>query len=177
MTRRRTLYLPALIVAVVLMACAAAVLAVSEKAEAPFAGKNGRIAYASLAESGPVFESIYTINPGGGGKTKVTAGLYPSFSPDGKKIAYTGYDGHDYEIYIINPNGRGKFQLTHNNKDEFDPSYSPDGKKIAYSGLASLDRNGAESDIYTINAGGGGKTQVTSTDNAHEFHPSWGSRP
>jgi hypothetical protein len=54
---------------------------------------------------------------------------------------------------------------------------SPDGKKVAYSGLAGLDRNGAESDIYTINAGGGGKTQVTSTDNAQEFHPSWGRRP
>mgnify|MGYP003297384132 CR=1 FL=1 len=40
---RRMLYLPALIVAAVLMACAAALLTVSEKAEATFPGKNGRL--------------------------------------------------------------------------------------------------------------------------------------
>jgi hypothetical protein len=40
MTRRTRLYLPALLVgAAVLMACAAVVLAVSEKAEATFPGK------------------------------------------------------------------------------------------------------------------------------------------
>ncbi len=42
----RTLYLPALIVAGVLLACAAGLLALSEKkAQAAFPGKNGRIAY------------------------------------------------------------------------------------------------------------------------------------
>ena len=42
---RRTLYLPALIVAAVLVACAGGLLALSEKAEATFPGKNGKIAY------------------------------------------------------------------------------------------------------------------------------------
>ena len=60
MTGRRTLYLPALIVVAVLMACVAALLAVSEKAEATFAGKNGKIAY----ENNRV---IYTVKPDGGG--------------------------------------------------------------------------------------------------------------
>jgi hypothetical protein len=60
MTGRRTLYLPALIVASVLMACAAAVLAVSKEAEATFPGKNGKIAY----ENNRV---IYTVKPDGGG--------------------------------------------------------------------------------------------------------------
>ncbi len=59
MTGRRTLYLPALIVAAVLMACAVAVLAVSEKAEATFAGKNGKIAYEN-------HRVIYTVKPDGG---------------------------------------------------------------------------------------------------------------
>ncbi len=62
MTRRRTLYLPALIVAV-LMACAVAVLAVSEKAEATFAGKNGKIAYEN-------HRVIYTVKPDGGVRPK-----------------------------------------------------------------------------------------------------------
>ena len=51
----------AMIAAAVLLACAAVVLAVSEKETFP--GKNGKIAYASY--DGPNHE-IYTINPGGG---------------------------------------------------------------------------------------------------------------
>ena len=90
----RTLYLPALIVAGVLMACAAALLAISQKkAEATFPGKNGRIAYQGSDRV------IYTIHPGGGAKTKVTSnhleGYNPSFSADGKKIAYTHYSDSD----------------------------------------------------------------------------------
>ena len=66
---RRTLYLPALIVAAVLMACAAALLlALSEKAEATFPGKNGRIAYSGFG--GGTDTGIYTINPDGSGKTR-----------------------------------------------------------------------------------------------------------
>ena len=62
LTGRRTLHLPALIVAAVVFACAAALLAVSEKAEATFPGKNGRIAFSS-GRGGSM--DIYTISFGG----------------------------------------------------------------------------------------------------------------
>src|SRR5215208_943174 len=89
---RRMLYLPALIVAAVLMACAVVVLALSEKAEAAFPDKNGRIAYSTFDER--TDEAIYTIDPGERAKTKVTRGYRPSFSPDGKRIAYTVLGGN-----------------------------------------------------------------------------------
>src|SRR5215207_9505294 len=184
------LYLPTLIVVAVLLACAAALLALSEKAEATFPGKNGSIAYASYAErcrlcivGYPGHDSeIYTINPNGRGKFQLTHNneidLEPAYSPNGKRIAYAGSDGHDYEIYTINASGKDKIQLTHNNKDDFEPSYSPNGKRIAYRSLAGLDdKCNCDSDIYTIKVVGGGKTQVTNTDNAYEILPSWGSRP
>ena len=61
MTTSRTLHLPALLlVLVAVVACAAAVLAVSEEAEATLAGPNGKIAY---ADGG----GLYTINPDRGG--------------------------------------------------------------------------------------------------------------
>jgi hypothetical protein len=70
MARRRTLYLPEMIVAVVAVACAIALLAISQKrAEATFPGKNGRIAY--QGHDGNDYE-IYTINPSGADKRKVT---------------------------------------------------------------------------------------------------------
>src|SRR5215210_8962142 len=128
---RRTLYLPALIVAAVLMACAAALLAVSGKAEATFPGKNGKIAY--VRDEGNDSE-IYTINPGGRGETQLThdhpENNVPSYSPDGKKIVYSGSSGSgDTEIYTINASGGGKTQLTNNHRDDFFPAYSPGGKK------------------------------------------------
>jgi hypothetical protein len=55
------------------------------------------------------------------------------------KIAFAGYDGQDYEIYTINPNGGGKKQLTDNSLDDREPAYSPSGKKIAYSGKDAPD--------------------------------------
>src|SRR5215207_8113269 len=136
MARRRTLYLPALLgtlVAVVLMACAVALSTVSEKAEATFPGKNGRIAYS--AYDGNDYE-IYTIDSRGGAKRKETNNnrddYSPSYSPRGKRIAYVNVDGNDTEIYTIKVGGRTETKLTQNNADEAAPSYSPDGKKIAY---------------------------------------------
>src|SRR5215204_3477379 len=150
---RRMLYLPALIVAAVLMACAVVVLVVSEKAEATLPGKNGRIVYAGW-NRGEDYE-IYTINPDGSGKTQLTHNntddLDPSYSPDGKKIVYSGKDGPkgDLEIYTINARGGDKFQVTHNDVDEEEPAYSPSGKRIAYACWGETFRI-VDTDICTI---------------------------
>src|SRR5215217_5247805 len=93
MMRRRTPYLPALLgtlAAAVLVACAVALSAVSGEANAAFAGENGRIAYNRQGV-------IYTINPDGSGKSKVidtrVGGYAIDYSPEGKKITYTSYEG------------------------------------------------------------------------------------
>jgi hypothetical protein len=86
------------------------------------------------------------------------------------KIAYSSFDGNDFEIYTISPGGGGKSRVTNNDKDDGLPSYSPNGKKIAYAGY-----DGNDDEIYTINAkGGGGRVQLT--DNGTEdYEASWGS--
>ena len=70
---------------------------------------------------------IYTINVGGGGKVQLTdnnaSDTDPNYSPSGKKIAYSGYDGTDYEIYTINSGGEGKFKVTDNGTDDREPSW------------------------------------------------------
>ena|SRR5215218_8662503 len=94
-----------------------------------------------------------------------------TFPGKNARIAYSGYDGNDYEIYTINSRGGAKRKVTNNNRDDYSPSYSPGGKRIAY---VQFDRNDAE--IYTINAFGGGKTKVAH-NTTDEAAPSWGSRP
>ena len=86
----RTLRMPALIVAGVLVACALALLAISEKAEATFPGKNGTMAYTRTSD-GVIHYSL--LEPGGGAKTEVAGGHRPSFSPDGNGVARTVFGG------------------------------------------------------------------------------------
>ena len=63
----------------------------------------------------------------GSGKTKVTRGEQenPSFSPDGKRIAYSG-EGEtgidDQEIYTIKAGGGGKSQVTNTKYHSSEPS-------------------------------------------------------
>ena len=177
---RRTLYLPALLLgtlAAAVVACAVALLAVSSEGKATSPGKNGRIAYASIAyasgdQSEPYFGPIYTIKPGGSGKSKVTNGLAPSYSPDGKRIAYATLHnkGNDADIYTIDVGGGGKSKVTTGGP----PSYSPDGKRLVFSDLdKTSSKHPGDYEIYTVDARGGDKTQVTNTDNAYEFDPSY----
>ena len=58
--------------------------------------------------------------------------LYPSWSPDGTKIALeTNRDGNN-EIYVMNADGSNLTNLTNNAATDRTPSWSPDGTKIAF---------------------------------------------
>jgi Tol biopolymer transport system component len=88
----------------------------------------------------------------------------PSYSPDGKSIAYMSYAGHDNEIYTINASGEDKTQLTNNDKDDFDPNYSPDEKRIVYWAYdGSPTRGYPDGEIYTMNAFDGGVSSNSPT--------------
>jgi hypothetical protein len=89
------------------------------------------------------------------------------------KIAYTGYDGNDPEIYTIKTDGGSKLQLTDNGEANDQPAYSPGGKRIAFAGY-----DGSDFEIYTIKSGGGGKRQVTdnTSDDRYPYYSPSGKR-
>ena len=85
---RRMLYLPVVIAAALAMACLVALLAVSQKAEATFPGKNGRIAFEGDRDTGTGDSSseIITVSPDGTGMKQLTSASgsgNPTFSPNG----------------------------------------------------------------------------------------------
>jgi len=91
--------------------------------------------------------------------------LYPSYSPDGKKIAYTGYAVGSARgaIYTINVSGGGRSKVTEGTQ----PSYSPNGKKIVY-----MHDGANDSELYTIDVRTRHRVQLTRNDR-DDFYPSY----
>jgi len=86
-----------------------------------------------------------------------------SWSPDGRKIAYSCQD----DIYVMNADGSDRINLTHSSDPldfEYSPAWSPDGEKIVFV------RRG---DIYVMNANGAMQLRLTNTKGSDEDHPSW----
>ena len=60
--------------------------------------------------------------------------LYPSFSPDGKQVAFAweGENLDNYDIYIQQVDGRTPVRLTTDPAQDTYPAWSPDGSSIAF---------------------------------------------
>ena len=63
----------------------------------------------------------------GGGRRQLTDNStferFPSYSPSGKRIAFSSWDGHDSDIYTIKPDGSGNDQVTKNPVYEDNPCW------------------------------------------------------
>jgi Tol biopolymer transport system component len=164
MIARRTLLLQSVIVtAVLVVACAAAVLllAVPKKAEAAFPGANGRIVFTTLTCDYTVIcpdSEIASMLPNGTGQKQLTDNLrdesYPSYSPNGKTIAFTRHRGSftTYDIYTMG-GGSGVRNLTNHYDTDWQPAFSPDGKSIVFT------RD--DQDLYVVNSDGTGMRTLT----------------
>ncbi|QQE11219.1 PD40 domain-containing protein [Planctomycetota bacterium] len=57
----------------------------------------------------------------------------PTFSPDGKLIAFSSNRGGNWDIYLMDSSGGPARQLTNtSDRDEIHPSFSPDGSQMVY---------------------------------------------
>src|SRR6266568_2482465 len=74
-------------------------------------------------------------------RSAVGAPLFSNVPGAGLKgtIAFSGDDGNGYdEIFIMNADGTGETQLTHNAFNDYGPVWSPDGKQLTF----NSNRNG-----------------------------------
>jgi Tol biopolymer transport system component len=56
----------------------------------------------------------------------------PSWSPDGKQLVFTGYDGGLSDLFVVNADGSNLHRVTNDKYADLEPSWSPDGKTIAF---------------------------------------------
>lgn len=78
----------------------------------------------------------------------ITRGAQPTWSPDGRRIAFTRMG----EIHVVDADGRNERRLTTSAQPLSFPAWSPDGSTIAYAGTR---------DVYTIPARGGNSKNLT----------------
>ncbi|MDH3199037.1 MAG: BamA/TamA family outer membrane protein, partial [Candidatus Krumholzibacteria bacterium] len=72
----------------------------------------------------------------------------PNWSPDGRRLVFTGSDGGLSDLYIVNADGSGLERLTNDKFADLQPAWSPDGKTIAF----TTDR-GADTDFQLLRFG------------------------
>lgn len=83
----------------------------------------------------------------------------PSWSPDGRRLAFTGSDRRGYgddAVYVLDLEGGRVERLSERRSVYFEPAWSPDGEWIAYIGYA--DDGPALSHIYAVRPDGTGET-------------------
>jgi len=124
-----------------------------------------------------VTAEIYVMNADGSGKPERLTNnaeeeRAPSWSPDGKRIAYMSRKGgSDFEICVMNADGTDQVQLTNNTVGDFTCSWSPDGKKIIFH--RPDNRGPGRFQLWLINSDGTNEVQLTNPPGINGF-PNWG---
>jgi Tol biopolymer transport system component len=91
----------------------------------------------------------------------------PTWSPDGRRIAFTTFRHGRGEIYVMNVDGSRQRRLTRNPAHDDHPAWSPDGRRIAFTSFRS-----GNAEIYAMNVDGSRVTRLTRI-RRHDYLPAW----
>ncbi len=113
--------------------------------------------------------SIYLQRVDGTAVTKLTSddsdNAYPTFSPDGKLIAFCSTRAGAWNIYVMDTDGRDTVTVTSGPAQCVHPSFSPDGTRLVYSCLGTRSN---QWELWTVNLATNEKQQI-----GYGLFPSW----
>jgi Tol biopolymer transport system component len=98
-----------------------------------------------------------------------------SWSPDGRRVAYSLQDSQRDDIQLIGADGKGRRRFAPNPAPDFDPDWSPDGRRIAYTSYRGKNRIpvGFTRDTEIVVAGLGGGQVNVSRHPDDDAEPAW----
>ncbi len=99
------------------------------------------------------------------GRATSSLGVSPSWSPDGRLIAY---QSPAYDIYVMNSDGTHRRALTSDIYRDEQPAWSPDGERIAF-----VSERGGAQELWVMNSDGTEARRLTS-GLGWKHSPSWG---
>jgi Tol biopolymer transport system component len=146
---------------------AIAALPASSSTNAP----TGRIAFSLGSGSGPndIHAEIYAVDADGSGLVRLTddpaADFDPSWSPDGRRIAYRHEDERSGQIYVMNADGSQQRNLTRRRGLDYSPAWSPDGRRIAFGSVRA-----GKATIWVMRPDGSGRRRLS---RVYGEYPAW----
>ena len=121
---------------------------------------------------------IYVMDADGGNQRRLTENRnndwYPSWSPDGQRIAFMADRKGNFEqfdIYVMDADGGNLQNLTQHRAWDWHPSWSPDGNRIVFESW----RDG-NTEIYVMDADGGNPKNLTNHPDS-DGNPAWLNSP
>jgi len=150
------------------IACGALLSSVS--ADAAFPGQNGVIVYAYGSTIWTVVADGTGNRPLIGPSGTVRPWAFPTWSADGTKIAFEGYDASGNQaLFVADSSGGGASRLA---AADFGPlSWSPDGRRIAFSRPANGETG--ETHVFTVGADGSNLVDLTAREGFSDDTPAW----
>jgi Tol biopolymer transport system component len=143
-----------------------------------------KIAFMRIDEYTP-FSGVYAMDADGSNQRELLEGVpgirfLPAFSPDGEKIAFVASERPAFprkgqphpelevDVYVANVDGSDVSRLTHRPGFDHEPAFVPGTDMVAF-----VSERSGNKDIYAMRLDGTGLTNLTDTDSADEFYPTF----